>query len=284
MTVLGGVSVNGHSINRWLALGFVLMSTPAVARDRSKPAAPAGSPAGWFSDKDYPTDAKRANQEGRVSVRVAVDADGGVSACEVTGSSGSSSLDAKTCELVRTRGKFVPARDASGKPTASSYSLSTRWALQDAPPMKLAGPWRLATMIGIDSAGMNVSCKDERSGPVPVELPMCAAAPRMPTAFGLYARGPAGTTRVVEIVMESSFVLDGGKALPMAYESSARETVSLRKIHFDVDTTGKAQDCRVIVERGPGPSDLCRDPGMFEPSARPRGVTVTMAMSRPANK
>jgi protein TonB len=94
--------------------------------------APKGNPASWFSDDDYPADARRAEASGRVSVVLSIDASGKVSGCHVTASSGNQSLDDTTCRLATRRGRFSPAKDASGVAQPSTYQLQgVRWKLAD---------------------------------------------------------------------------------------------------------------------------------------------------------
>ena len=58
----------------------------------------------------YPSVARRREQQGTVTVRVLVGADGAVERAEVAESSGFDSLDDAALETVRSRWRFVPAR------------------------------------------------------------------------------------------------------------------------------------------------------------------------------
>ena len=71
---------------------------------------------GLFSLEDYPKEAVRRGWEGTVIVDVAISAKGQVIACRVAQSSGHDVLDQKTCEIMKKRARFIPARDANGKP------------------------------------------------------------------------------------------------------------------------------------------------------------------------
>lgn len=64
----------------------------------------------WTPD-DYPRDALQKGESGRVSFVLDVNSEGRVTACTITASSGSSSLDEATCRLARRRARFEPARD-----------------------------------------------------------------------------------------------------------------------------------------------------------------------------
>jgi protein TonB len=81
------------------------------------------------SDADYPAAALRGEEQGATRFRLTVGPDGRVKDCAVTGSSGSSSLDATTCRLMRSRARFTPARDSQGNPVGDTISNTIRWVL-----------------------------------------------------------------------------------------------------------------------------------------------------------
>ena len=104
-------------------------SPPAVSLARG--VRPRGNQGDWFPQDSYPSAARRAEAEGRVSVQVTVGTDGRVSDCTVTASSGNADLDATTCRLARRNGRFEPARDAQGNPVASLFPLrGVHWRLE----------------------------------------------------------------------------------------------------------------------------------------------------------
>lgn len=70
---------------------------------------------GRIRNSDYPRAARRARAQGTVYVRFAVQPDGNVGDCAITRSSGSAVLDATTCELIRSRFRYTPARDVEGR-------------------------------------------------------------------------------------------------------------------------------------------------------------------------
>ena len=71
----------------------------------------------------------REDRAGTTRFSVTVDAEGKVSSCQVTGSSGHSDLDDATCKLVTRRARFKPATDGEGQPTSGSYSNAVRWQI-----------------------------------------------------------------------------------------------------------------------------------------------------------
>lgn len=112
-----------------LAAATLLAATaPATAQSL---VIPGGNPMGWTTSDDYPAAAIRAEQEGRVSVLLSVDATGRVTDCSVTQSSGSALLDTTTCSLFKRRSRFIPAADANGTPIPGSYAMSREWRLAE---------------------------------------------------------------------------------------------------------------------------------------------------------
>jgi len=108
----------------------VMISPPADAQKADvKKAGLKGNPGEFFGPDSYPPEARRAGQEGRVATLLTIDAAGGVRACTVTQSSGSTVLDEATCTIARDKVRFTPATDRRGKPIASEYPLAVRWAL-----------------------------------------------------------------------------------------------------------------------------------------------------------
>ncbi len=102
---------------------------PPPPKFTPKPASPKGNPGNWATTNDYPSRALREEREGTTSFRVSVGADGRVTGCSVTGSSGSPDLDEATCSNVTRRARFTPATDGEGNPTTGSYSSRVRWVI-----------------------------------------------------------------------------------------------------------------------------------------------------------
>ncbi len=88
-----------------------------------------GDQGAWFPLSAYPPEARRRNEQGRVSVMLTIDPKGRPSACSVTSSSGSETLDKVTCDLAKRNARFRPARK-NGAPVESTYALrGIRWML-----------------------------------------------------------------------------------------------------------------------------------------------------------
>jgi protein TonB len=117
---------------------------PPVITPTAPPAPPAPPPpkkvepakakanlASYISDADYPASAIRNEEQGTTGFRLDVGPNGRVTECTVTSSSGSSTLDAATCRIMKSRARFTPATDSSGNKVSDSVSSRIRWVLPE---------------------------------------------------------------------------------------------------------------------------------------------------------
>jgi len=75
-----------------------------------------------FSNDDYPASAIAANAQGTAQARLTIGPDGRVTGCDLIRSTGNGALDSTTCNILRRRVKFTPARDSNGNPTSDTYT------------------------------------------------------------------------------------------------------------------------------------------------------------------
>lgn len=94
-------------------------------------AKPRNDPGGWLSDRDYRSSWARRELTGVASFKLDISANGSVTGCRITGSTGHAPLDEATCSLVQRRAKFEPARGSNGEPVAGQYSGSVSWQLPE---------------------------------------------------------------------------------------------------------------------------------------------------------
>jgi len=92
-------------------------------------ARPLGNPAMWITTEDYPAAALRGEMEGVTGVQMSISAEGQVTGCTVTLSSGHPILDDLTCNLLRMRGRYEPAKDSHGQAIASQDNRRVRWQM-----------------------------------------------------------------------------------------------------------------------------------------------------------
>jgi TonB family protein len=91
-------------------------------------AIPRGNIGRWVNGDDWPSKALQQEREGVAAFIVTVGADGYVSNCQITASSGHEDLDAATCKYVKRRARFLPAA-VNGEEVQGSYSNRVRWQL-----------------------------------------------------------------------------------------------------------------------------------------------------------
>lgn len=101
---------------------------PAPAFD-PVPAMPRNDAASWVTDNDYKSRWIREGMTGTARFRLEIAANGRVSDCRITQSSGHFALDEATCSLITKRARFNAAKDGSGAKTTGTFSSSIRWQL-----------------------------------------------------------------------------------------------------------------------------------------------------------
>ena len=94
-------------------------------------AIPRNDPARWVTDSDYRSRWIREGLHGTAKFRLDIAANGKVSDCVITQSTGHDVLDQATCELIAKRARFAPATGPTGLVTEGTYSSSIRWVLPD---------------------------------------------------------------------------------------------------------------------------------------------------------
>lgn len=94
-------------------------------------AAPAAR-AGFISVGDYPEEAARLGEHGSVIVNLDIGVDGNVTQCRPARSSGYPTLDRSSCDLLSSRGRFHPARNAAGNAIANTIRMTVHWILPSA--------------------------------------------------------------------------------------------------------------------------------------------------------
>lgn len=75
-----------------------------------------------FSADDYPASAQAAGAEGTAQAQLTIGADGRVQSCNLIRSTGNGALDSATCNILRRRAKFTPARDSNGNNTSDTIT------------------------------------------------------------------------------------------------------------------------------------------------------------------
>lgn len=94
-------------------------------------ARPRNDPQKWVTTDDYRSNWIRQEMTGRARFRLEIAADGRVTRCAITSSSGHAALDDATCALVSKRARFQPARGSDGGAVPGTYASTIDWRLPE---------------------------------------------------------------------------------------------------------------------------------------------------------
>lgn len=83
----------------------------------------------WVTTDDIPQNSLVRGEAYDSNFRLTVAADGTIKQCGFLSGTRKPELDRLGCKLILARGRFSPARDANGKPTAGTAWQSVRWQL-----------------------------------------------------------------------------------------------------------------------------------------------------------
>jgi len=109
---------------KWILLAAMAAGTTAAAADVPDRQAEANA-----AFTAYPKSSLENNEQGTVHYRVKIDSKGVPKECEVTQSSGFQRLDLATCDLLMSRARFTPSRDARGRRTRSTHDGRVVWRI-----------------------------------------------------------------------------------------------------------------------------------------------------------
>ena len=140
---------------------------------------PIADPRSVFKADDYPVEALRNNEEGRITTSLDVDASGRPTRCNVITSSGSAAIDATTCSIFLQRARFKPAIRAGKAVAGTSAPVSINWAIPKG-GLELQQGQSLSTVdheieYALNTRGEVMSCRVIRNAAPAIDP--CKAAP-----------------------------------------------------------------------------------------------------------
>jgi TonB family protein len=112
------------------------LPTVGVPMQRARPIAPLKS---YLSHHDYPLEGAGDQRPPISRFSLSVEPDGSVAACEIIVESGWPLLDRRACEVMESRARFTPARDATGNAVADSYWGHVDWREFEHAPVRVPG-------------------------------------------------------------------------------------------------------------------------------------------------
>lgn len=238
---------------------------PIISRPLASPPAPVAGSAtaaprigtvALFSEDDYPIAALHLGEQGTVQVELLIGKLGRVENCRILQSSNSAALDVATCNILRRRARYSPARDASGQPVEDRLTVKIRWQLPGgvvAPFM----PWVKRMIVRLDARHQPVSCRYEYDSQGN-EVDQCASMFR--EASAMLAAAPKVPDRPVSLIFEHRFETGVAAPLQLVDPATDDQLLSADAAEFEVDRDGKLANCRTVVRQGSRPIDLCTTP------------------------
>jgi TonB family protein len=241
---------------------------------------PYGNPAGrpranlnsYFSTDDYPAEALRAGAEGTVQFRLEIDTEGRVSRCNLVRSSGNASLDARTCEVLISRARYEPARNAAGEAIPGTDEGRVTWRLPepaeaDAEPYsEIQAPARIELTFGKDDHDRPICATRLNGGPGGAGGAAICTALRG-NADGVLARLPRNSAVTLDVALS----LDGHPVPPAAIAGSGTLLVDATA-DLAIDPEGRVSACTVRqtnyhgnMEAGLSVAPICDFPGFQGP-------------------
>lgn len=103
----------------------MLQTTPNVPASTNPPVL--RNQRGIITLEDYPNESLNREEFGVVSMLLRVSANGQVTSCAVTESSGFKRLDERSCSLFKSRARFEPAKGSDGLQTTGEYRAAISW-------------------------------------------------------------------------------------------------------------------------------------------------------------
>lgn len=210
-----------------------------------------------FPDTAYPADARAARKEGTTRVKVSVARDGTLSACAVIISSGTPSLDLKTCAQLKAQGRFAPGRDVMGKATAGSVELPIVWQLVHRGAA--SEPSFSRATIQITMSGKAGRCKFEAVWfGKRIDKQDCRDDPQLKALSTGFGQLPGLRGRKLVSAM---YVVLPGHPLPDFAEIEEDPRIIIRTIaEVDYGADGRALGCQVITDTLDGAAgDPCKE-------------------------
>lgn len=104
--------------------------TPTMTFEPSSPV-PSNAQADWITTADYRSAWIRRDYEGTAGFRLSVGANGRVSDCRITRTTGHQVLDEATCKLATRRARFEAARDGNGEKVSGTFTSSVLWRIPE---------------------------------------------------------------------------------------------------------------------------------------------------------
>lgn len=159
-----------------VTIALLSINFRAAAREISAPI-PIVDPAQWITTNDYPMSEVAKGITGISEIEMVIDRDGRVSQCMIKSSSGSDTLDATACALIKVRARFTPGRDATGKKIDYPYKRRIVWQLPIGTAIPIPLSRSVKVIVDTDEKGVVVACRVDNPTNAQVAVDPCLRTP-----------------------------------------------------------------------------------------------------------
>jgi TonB family protein len=220
----------------------VLAVTTVVEKVPVPPVRAEGSLPGLFSTDDYPVEALFNGETGTVAFGIEIDRDGRVTQCAVETSSGSPSLDRTTCEIIKRRARFTPARDARGRATEDRSIGRISWQLPE-PELVMVEDSKEGLVYSFTQSGKVDECLSEGKLDAAERGKLCDYFRARVSELADAAR-PSGSLVKKQVAIEFGQLVGGIESARFVGRGSGEWLGSLIAVALTIDATGTVTDCR----------------------------------------
>jgi protein TonB len=208
-----------------------------------------------FSADDYPSEALMKGETGTVGLRASVGRDGRVTRCDITASSGSSSLDRTTCGIIQRRARFTPARDVSGNAVEDAATARIRWELPEPLPLAFADQHE-RFVVTFDRGAQVVKCRAEFSyDPLPPPS-QCAVGIATAKEFALRSWKQFNFASR-DMILESGALVGGQESANNIGRRPGETIVFMIAAAVTIEPSGAIVNCAAAAGNMVGPTAAC---------------------------
>ena len=199
-----------------------------------------------FNEDSYPFWAQQLEHDGKVEIRVEVDAEGKVQSCSIVETSRSPVLDDATCDLIRKSGRFAPATDKHGHAIGGTISRTVNWVLESqSAPVDFADGFDRVT-YSVDAARKPTNCR-HIAGPAGRPIDERACGEYLMLAEQVISEGPDDFDwSLSDIVLETAEVTGPIERSAKIGEGDDQVLVDRGRVRLNIDASGRVTECQII--------------------------------------
>lgn len=241
----------------------------------------------YFTTDDYPVAALARHAEGTTAFRIDIDAQGNVTRCQVTRTSGDVALDEATCSVLKGRARYEPARDARGRAVPGKDEGRVTWRLPASPaqgPRPLILTRTLSRLHGDGHGALTCTVLVDGSPAVNVEPGQCGSLRGSGVENNLRSAPASADVAMIWVAGPADAAVEATQPDEAAFGTRAFNLL----VAMDVGEDGRITTCRntgreTLPELTLRVPDICSrfspdSPPLFAPATGPRQAKMRMTL------